>query len=252
MKWKRHSFILFEGAFCFQKQKVLQLQFLFLKSQSFILGYIMSILNPSTKKYLESFIKESNPLLLEMEQFAKERNIPILNRDSAEFLEQLICLVNPKRVLELGTAIAYSSIRIARNLRKKGIVYTIEKSTDNIVLAKENITKSGFEEKINLIEGNALDELPRFEKKFDFIFLDADKIDYKRLFDYSLILLKKGGVIFVDNLLWRGYAASSKVPGDQKNAVKIIREFNAVFTSQPNLKTTILPVGDGIGVGVKI
>ena len=139
------------------------------------------------------------------------------SRDSAEFLEQLICLVNPKRVLELGTAIAYSSIRIARNLRKKGSVYTIEKSEDNIVLAKENITKSGLGEKINLIAGNALDELPRFDKKFDFIFLDADKIDYKRLFDYSLILLKKGGVIFVDNLLWHGLAASSKVPGDQKN-----------------------------------
>jgi predicted O-methyltransferase YrrM len=210
------------------------------------------ILVPSQKKYLESFIKETNPFLLEMEQFAKERNIPILNRDSAEFLEQLICIANPKRVLELGTAIAYSSIRIARNLRKKGTVYTIEKSKDNIVLAKENIAKSGFEEKINLIEGNALDELPRFDKKFDFIFLDADKIDYKRLFDYSLILLKKGGIILVDNLLWHGYAASSEVPAGKKNAVKIIREFNTVFTSQPNLKTTILPIGDGIGLGVKI
>ena len=210
------------------------------------------ILIPSQKTYLESFIKETDPLILEMENYAKEHNVPILYKDSAEFLEQLICIVNPKRVLELGTAIAYSSIRIARNLRKKGVVYTIEKSADNIVLAKEYIAKSGLEEKINLIAGNALDELPRFDKKFDFIFLDADKQDYKRLFDYSLILLKKGGVIFVDNLLWRGYAASSKVPADQKNAVKVIREFNTVFTSQSNLKTTILPIGDGIGIGVKI
>jgi predicted O-methyltransferase YrrM len=211
----------------------------------------MNILHLPIKQYLESFVKETDPLIVEMENYAKEHNVPILYRDSAEFLEQLICIVNPKRVLELGTAIAYSSIRIARNLRKKGTVYTIEKSADNIVLAKENIVKSGLDDKINLIEGNALDELPRFDKKFDFIFLDADKIDYKRLFDYSLILLKKGGVIFVDNLLWRGYTAAAKVPADHKNSVKIIKEFNTVFTSQPNLKTTILPVGDGIGLGVK-
>jgi caffeoyl-CoA O-methyltransferase len=212
----------------------------------------MSILIPSRKTYLESFIKETDPLILEMEKFAEEHNVPILSRDSAQFLEQLICIVSPKRVLELGTAIAYSSIRIARNLKKKGSLYTIEKSEDNIILAKENIAKSGMEGKINLITGNALDELPRFDKKFDFIFLDADKIDYKRLFDYSLILLKRGGVIFVDNLLWRGYAASSKVPSNHKNSVKIIREFNAVFTAQPNLKTAILPIGDGIGLGIKM
>ncbi|MDR3628401.1 MAG: O-methyltransferase [Ignavibacteriaceae bacterium] len=211
-----------------------------------------SILIPSQKKYLESFLHEDDPLIIEMEKYANEHNIPILLRDSAELLEQLICLVKPKRVLEIGTAIAYSSIRIARNLKKKGIVHTIEKSKDNIVLAKENIAKSGLEGKINLIEGNALEELPRLDKKFDFIFLDADKTDYKRLFDYSLILLKKGGIIFVDNLLWHGLAASSRIPKVKKNSVKIIREFNAAFTSQPNLKTTILPVGDGIGIGIKI
>jgi caffeoyl-CoA O-methyltransferase len=213
---------------------------------------MIGILYPPQKQYLKSFINEKDPLVLEMEKFAEEHNVPILSRDSAEFLEQLIFLVNPKRVLELGTAIAYSSIRIARNLSKKASVYTIEKSTDNIVIAKENIAKSGMEGKINLIEGNAFDELPRFDKKFDFIFLDADKIDYKRLFDYSIILLKKGGIMFVDNLLWRGYAAASKIPANHKNSVKVIREFNTVFTSQRNLKTTILPIGDGIGLGVKL
>jgi len=212
----------------------------------------MNILIPAQKKYLDGFIKQDDPLILEMEKYAGEHNIPILLQDSAEFLEQLICLVNPRRVLEIGTAIAYSSIRIARNLKKKGIVYTIEKSKDNIVLAKENIAKSGLEGKINLIEGNALEEMPRFDKKFDFIFLDADKIDYKRLFDYSMILLKKGGIIFVDNLLWHGFAASSKVPKERKVSVKVIREFNIAFKAQPNLKTTILPVGDGIGIGIKI
>ncbi len=210
-----------------------------------------SVLYPSQKKYLEKFLKEDDPLILEMEDYAKKNKVPILSKDSAEFLEQLIRIVNPQYVLELGTAIAYSSIRIACNLKNKGVVYTIEKSKDNAAVAIKNIKKSGMGEKINLIVGNALEVLPKMKMKFDFIFLDADKIDYKKLFDSSLILLKSGGVIFVDNLLWHGYAASTNIPKDQRTSTKIIREFNKIFTSNPNLKTTILPIGDGIGLGIK-
>lgn len=209
------------------------------------------ILRPEQEKYLHKFLKEKDPLICEMEDYAKENNVPILSKDSAAFLEMQIRITNPARVLELGTAIAYSSIRIARNLKKKSIVYTIEKSKDNIKTAQKNIAKSGLEDKISIIEGNALNLMPKLNKKFDFIFLDADKTDYKKLFDYSLILLKKGGVIFIDNLLWKGYTASSKIPPEYRNSTRIIRDFNAIFTSQANLITTILPIGDGIGLGIK-
>ena len=128
---------------------------------------------------------------------------------------------------------------------------TLTLSEDNIEKAKENIQKSGLEEKINLLFGDALNIMPQLKKKYDFIFLDADKEDYKRLFDYSLVLLKKEGIVFVDNLLWHGYAASKRVPQKYKSSSKQIRDFNLVFTSQENLKTTILSVGDGIGIGVK-
>lgn len=211
-----------------------------------------NILYPSQKKYLEKFLINDDPLITEMEIFAKKNKVPILKKDSAQLLELLIRIIEPKYVLELGTAIAYSSIRIARNLNEKSIVYTIEKSKDNLSIAKENIKKSSLEGKINLIFGNTLEVLPKLDKKFDLIFLDADKLDYKQLFDYSMPLLKKGGVVFVDNLLWHGLAASARVPNDQKLSTKIIREFNEMFTSQTNLKTTILPVGDGIGIGIKL
>ena len=208
------------------------------------------ILFPVQEQYLLKFKKEEDPLILEMEGYAKEHNVPILSWQSADFMEQLIKISNPKRVLEIGTAIAYSTIRIARNL-KKSVIHTIEKSEDNIEIARENIQKSGLEEKINLFTGNALNVIPQLKKKYDFIFLDADKEDYKRLFDYSLVILKKGGIIFVDNLLWHGYAASKRVPQNYKTSTKYIRDFNMVFTSQENLKTTILPIGDGIGIGIK-
>jgi len=210
------------------------------------------ILFPSQLEYLLQIQPETDPLILELEDFAAKNNVPILSKDSAKFLELLISINQPKRVLELGTAIAYSSIRIAKNLGRKGVVHTIEKSEDNIKLAKENISKAGLGNKIILFEGNAFDIMPKLDKKYDFIFLDADKADYKRLFDYSMILLKRDGIIFVDNLLWKGYTASSKVPSEYRISTKIIREFNKIFTAQKNLNTTILPVGDGIGLGIKL
>jgi predicted O-methyltransferase YrrM len=212
----------------------------------------MSIINPAQLKYIESFRKGDDSLLIEMEEYARTNNIPILSWDAAEFLEQLIRITNPKRVLEIGTAIAYSSIRIARNLKKKGMVHTIEKSVDNIALAKSFIERTGYGNKITIFEGDALDIMPGLNKKYDLIFLDADKEDYKRLFDYSMVLLKKGGIIFIDNLLWHGYAAASKVPKAYKVSTKHIKEFNILFMSQVNLKASILPIGDGIGLGIKI
>jgi len=203
-------------------------------------------------KYLKSLRSVDDPLIKEMEEFAKINNIPILDWNAAEFLEQLILMLRPKRVLEIGTAIAYSSIRMARKLKKKAVLDTIEKSLDNISLASKFIQKAGLESKINLIEGNALDILPSLSKKYDLIFLDADKQDYEKLFYYSLMLLKKHGVIFIDNLLWHGYVAQNIVPASYKNSAKIIREFNKLFLSHSSLQSTILPIGDGIGLGVKL
>lgn len=209
------------------------------------------ILYSPQEKYLENLRTENDELILEMEKFAKEKNVPILNWNAAELLESLILIYEPKRVLEIGTAIGYSTIRVAKNLRKKAVIDTIEKNKENIKTAEEFISRSGLENKINIIEGDALQIMPNFETKYNFIFLDADKEDYERLFYYSLMLLKKGGILFVDNLLWHGYAAAKTVPAKYKTSTEQIRKFNKLFTSQYSLKTIILPVGDGIGIGVK-
>lgn len=206
---------------------------------------------PAQAKYIESFRLEGDELIKEMELYAQKNNVPILSWHSAELMEQLILMNNPRRVLEIGTAIGYTTIRIARRLGKKSEIHSIEMSADNIKVANENFEKSGLVKKIKLIEGNAINIMPQLQKKYDFIFLDADKEDYKRLFDYSMILLKRRGVIVVDNLLWHGYAASSKVPPNYRTSTNLIREFNNIFSKQENLVTTILPVGDGLGIGIK-
>jgi len=209
------------------------------------------ILFSAQKKYLESFRKKEDELILGMEQYATENKVPILNWHAADLIEKLIMINKPDRVLEIGTAIAYTTIRIAKCLHKGSMIHSIEKSEDNIKIALENIEKSGLSKKIKLIQGDALSVMPQLGKKYDFIFLDADKEDYKRLFDYSMILLRKGGVIVVDNLLWQGYAASNRVPAKYSKSTKHIREFNNIFILQQNLDSMIIPIGDGLGLGIK-
>lgn len=210
------------------------------------------ILYSAQRKYLESLQGKVDPLLQEMEEFASFNKIPILNRESAEFLEQVVLIHRPKKVLEIGTAIGYSTIRVARNLRSKGVIETLELSKENIANAKKFIAKSDCGEKINIIEGDALKIMPKLTEKYDLIFLDADKEDYEKLFYNSLNLLNKRGVIFIDNLLWHGFPASKDVPPKYKRSTEHIREFNKLFVSQKGLKATILSVGDGIGLGIKV
>ncbi len=211
-----------------------------------------NILYDDQVKYLTLFRNESELLTKEMEVYAAKNKIPILDWMSAEFLEQLITISKPKNVLEIGTAIGYSSIRIASKLRKKGSLDTIEKSKNNIKLAQEYIRRAKLTSSINILEGDALEIMPRMDKKYDLIFLDADKEDYEKLFYYSLMLLKKGGVLFVDNLLWHGYVAANSVPDSFKKSTKFIREFNKMFMNSTELQSTILSIGDGIGLGVKL
>ena len=210
------------------------------------------IIYDSQLDYLSSLRTSDDPLIKEMEDFASKKGIPILDWKAAEFLEQLISTAKPKRVLEIGMAIAYSSIRIARRLQENASLDTIEKSMNNIRLAEGYLKRAKLNSSVNILKGDALEIIPILEHNYDFIFLDADKRDYERLFHYSLMLLKKGGIIFIDNLLWHGYAAAKIVPASFQKSTKLIREFNKVFTSSSAIQSTILPIGDGIGFGVKI
>ncbi len=210
------------------------------------------ILKDEQEEYLQSFREEPDALIKEMEEFARERKIPILGWHSAEFLEQIIKLKKPKAILELGTAIGYSTIRMRRIAEPDCKVETIEKSTPNIALAKGNFEKAGLTEGIVLHEGDALDIMPKLKGKYDLIFLDADKEDYENLFKLSLELLSDDdGVMFVDNLLWQGFAAAKEVPKKFLNSSNNIRAFNRLFMSEESLTTTLLPIGDGIGLGIK-
>lgn len=210
-----------------------------------------NIIFPKQFEYLTNAVFFSDPLLNELKKFAEENNVPVLNEYSAKFLEIIIESLKPSRVLEIGTAIAYSSIIIASKLDGDSKLFTIEKSENNINIAQNNIISAGLTDRIELLKGEAKVIMPSIAEKFDLIFLDADKEDYIELFDLSIPLLKKGGVLFVDNLLWHGFAALKKTPKKYKRSAELIRVFNKKFRTAPYLNSIILPIGDGIGFAVK-
>lgn len=210
------------------------------------------ILYPEQIKYLESFRVKADPLIEEMELYAGNNSVPILSYHASQFLQQIVLIKQPVRVLEIGTAIAYSAINIARHLPDDGVVDTIEISAENAETAKSFIKKSGLENKINIITGDALVVIPQLKSAYDLIFLDADKHIYVEAFEKSIRILNKNGVVFIDNLLWHGYAASEDVPESYKKSTQNIREFNNYFMSLKDFHTAILPIGDGIGLGIKL
>jgi len=212
---------------------------------------MISIINPDVQKYLSNNIEEKDPLLRKIEIYASKNKIPILDPASSRLFELLLELRKPESFLEIGTAIGYSAIRAARILKSKVGITTLELSSDNVKLAKSFFGEAGLSDIINLIEVNALDFLRETNDLYDFIFLDADKEDYPEYLELVIERMLPGGLLLVDNLLWKGFVASNEVPGEYKKSTEFIREFNARFLNHNLLKSTIVPVGDGLGLAVK-
>lgn len=201
--------------------------------------------------YIRSLHKEpDDPLIAEMRDFANKNRIPVLYAESASFLEFLVKLYKPVNLLELGTAIAYTSVRLGRVMPEGAKLTTIEKSANNLKLAQDFVKRSGLSN-IDIVFSDAAEFLNNYDSTFDFIFLDADKEDYRTLLDLTLQKMKHGAVIIADNLLWHGFTAAEEIPDSYANSTAKIREFNSYFMSHPDLDTVLIPVGDGLGLGIR-
>ena len=154
----------------------------------------------------------------------------------------------PKRMLEIGTAVGYSAICFTEYLSDDGIIDTIEREADRVVEAKENIKKAEVENKIKIYEGDAVEILPKLNEKYDAIFIDAAKGKYPFFLKESLRMLNKNGIIFADNILYKGYVMSDYNKHKQRTAVNHLREYIKNVTENPNLFTEILEVGDGLAI----
>ena len=211
-----------------------------------------AIIRPEQAEYLERLTPENTGLVAEMEAYAAEHSVPIADREVSRFLEITARSCGARRVLEIGMAIGYSALHLARALPEGGEVVTIEPSEEMIARSGHYLERAGLRERVTIERGYALDVLPRLAGPFDIVFLDAVKQEYASYLELSLPLLRVGGVVLADNLLWGGQVAGEIRSQDQTASTQALREFNQVFVRHPQLLSVVLPVGDGLGYGVKL
>lgn len=201
--------------------------------------------------YLRNLIPERDGVLGELEKFAKDNSVPIVQKETAQFLELIVKLKKPKRILELGTAIGYSSILMSLSTNKNCYIDTIERNENMINIAKKNIENCNLNEKINIINGECLDVLENLDKEYDLIFMDAGKGHYNHFLPHCLRLLKKDGIIIADNVLFRGMVANNDLVKRRKiTIVKRMRKYLEMVNGE-ELLTSILPMGDGIAITIR-
>ena len=189
--------------------------------------------------------------LVELERIkekALEEHIPIIMDDTLEVIEEYLKENKPKKILEIGTAVGYSAICFTKVLEENGIIDTIEREHTRVEEAKENIKKMELEDKIHILEGDAVEILPTLDGKYDAIFIDAAKGKYPFFLKESLRMLSKNGIIFADNILYKGYVLSDYNKHKQRTAVRNLREYIKETTENENLDTKILEVGDGLAI----
>lgn len=204
--------------------------------------------------YINSLDKGNTDFLNQLEQQALQEHVPIIRREMQSLLKVLLALKQPKRILEVGTAVGFSSILMGEYGREDSKIVTIENYEKRIPIARENIKKAGMEHKIQLIEGDALLVMKELEPSFDFIFMDAAKGQYINFFPECLRLLEVGGVLISDNVLQDGDIIESRYAVCRRNRTihSRMREYLYTLKNHPQLSTAILPLGDGVTISTRL
>ena len=203
--------------------------------------------------FIDSMDTPNTEFLNKLEKQSKETNVPIIRPSMQSFLKLLLATTQPKKILEVGTAIGFSALLMSEYGPEDCHITTIEKYEKRIPLAKENFAKAGKEDKITLLEGDAVEILSQLEGTYDFIFMDAAKGQYINFLPDIMRLLKDGGMLVSDNVLQDGDIIESRFAVTRRNRTihGRMRDYLYELKHHPELVTSILPVGDGVTVSVK-
>lgn len=188
---------------------------------------------------------------VELEKIKKkalEDKVPIIMDDTLKVVAKILTEIKPNKILEIGTAVGYSAICFSEYLQENGKIDTIERDTERVKEARENIKKAEVEDKINIYEGDAVEILPTLNDEYDVVFIDAAKGKYPFFLNQALRMIKTGGMIIADNVLYKGYVMSDYNKHKQRTAVRNLREYIAQITNNTKLETEILEVGDGLAI----
>jgi caffeoyl-CoA O-methyltransferase len=211
-----------------------------------------AIIHTDQASYLSRLLPHRDPLLAEMETYSFDHNVPSSDPEVALFLAITAQAMRAKSALEVGTAIGYGAIVLARAMGADSMVTTIDPSDERIATAQQFIQRAGMESRITIRKGKALDVIPQLEGPFDLAYLDAVKEEYPDYLEAILPRLRIGGVVLADNVLWKGQVAGKLLSPDQAESTAALREFNRILTTHPKLNSIVLPLGDGLAYGIKI
>ena len=203
--------------------------------------------------FIDSMDTPNTEFLNKLEKYSKETNVPIIRPSMQSFLKLFLAITQPKKIFEVGTAIGFSALLMSEYGPEDCHITTIEKYEKRIPLAKENFAKAGKEDKITLLEGDAVEILSQLEGTYDFIFMDAAKGQYINFLPDIMRLLSDGGMLVSDNVLQDGDIIESRFAVTRRNRTihGRMRDYLYELKHHPELVTSILPVGDGVTVSVK-
>lgn len=211
------------------------------------------IVEPRVVAYINSLDSGNSDICNLIEKEALNDNVPIIRKEMGNLLKVLIALKQPERILEVGTAVGYSSILMSENMPQNCRITTIENYEKRIPVAKNNFKRAGKEEVITLLEGDAMDILKELDGTYDFIFMDAAKGQYINFLPELLRLMPAGGLLISDNVLQEGDIVESRYGVTRRNRTihTRMREYIYTLTHAEQLETSIVPIGDGITLSVK-
>lgn len=181
---------------------------------------------------------------------ARANHVPILQDNSLQFIETLLEIKKPESILEVGTAVGYSALQFSKHLKENGKIITMELDENTANIARNNIKDLGMEEVIQVVNSDAYEHMKTLEGPFDVVFIDAAKGQYMKYLEEALRLTRPGSLIIADNVLLRGMVMGDYNEHKHRTAVTRLREYIHSVTTNPNLVSCVIDVGDGVAVSV--
>jgi predicted O-methyltransferase YrrM len=212
-----------------------------------------AIVPDAVERYLSGLNRNPDPLLLEIARAGEAAKLPLVDAEVGALLRVLATAVGARRVLEIGTAIGYSGIWLAGALPPDGMLLTMEMNAERARTAREHFARAGLASRTSVIVGDAQRMIAKVAGPFDLIFQDGDKLLYAPLLDRLVDLLRPGGLLVTDNVLWDGEVVPGYVAAPHRDAAetRAIADYNERINTHPQLMTATVPLRDGVAISVK-